>query len=192
MISEQTKNFLYPPGGILIWMLILIETFTFGIGIIVFLYQKSISPEVFESSQHTLNTNIGLINTILLLTSGFFVAEALRQLKLGNSEKSQNRLILSILFGAGFLILKWVEYYSKLEHGYDLSYNMFFLFYWLLTGFHFLHVLVGLVILSALLISIRKGRYHKGEYYDVESGTAFWHMCDLIWLLLFPILYLLI
>ena len=98
---------------------------------------------------------------------------------------------IGVLTGCGFLILKGIEFFDKLEHGYHLTYNSFFTFYWLLTGFHFIHVLVGIVILVVLAIYLRKGVYDKNNYFDVETGGAFWHMCDLIWLLLFPVLYLL-
>ncbi len=93
--------------------------------------------------------------------------------------------------GVLFLSIKGYEYYEKIEHGLTIDYDRFFTFYWLLTGFHFIHVMVGVVILLFLSTNIRKGNYSKNDYLDVESGGTFWHMCDLIWLLLFPALYLL-
>ena len=190
MDQINNKYFLYPPGGILIWLIILIELITFCAGLVAFVWEGNSSIEVFEVSRATLNNKIGLANTMLLLTSGFFVAEAVRYLKAGNYSKSQNWMLVSIILGVGFLILKSIEYYDKLQHGFDLSYNTFFTYYWLLTGFHFLHVVVGVVILSVLLMNIRKGVYHENETYDVETGATFWHLCDLIWLLLFPVIYL--
>lgn len=191
MDTINHKNFFYPTGGILIWIIILLEVITFCAGIITFAWQSNLSPEVFEVSQSTLNTKIGLANTLLLLSSGFFVAESVRYLKIGDRLKSQKWMSAAMLFGFGFLILKGFEYVDKLQHGFDLTHDGFFTFYWLLTGFHFFHVLVGLVILLALWFKMRQGVYHENNFLDIESGAAFWHMCDIIWLLLFPVLYLL-
>ena len=93
--------------------------------------------------------------------------------------------------GILFLFIKGYEFYDKIGHGLTIDYDSFFTFYWLLTGFHFIHVLVGVVILLFVARGIRKAVYSKDDYLDVESGGAFWHMCDLIWLFLFPVLYLL-
>ena len=190
METINHKQFFYPPGGILIWIIILVEVITFSAGIIAFAWEGSLSPEVFEASQGMLNTKIGLVNTLLLLTSGFFVAEAVRFLKAGNTIKSQQWMWVAMLLGVGFLVLKGVEYVGKIQHGFDLSHDTFFTYYWLLTGFHFLHVLTGLVILLVLTLKMRQGVYHQSNSLDIETGGAFWHMCDLIWLLLFPVLYL--
>ena len=190
METVDHKNFFYPPGGILIWIIILLEVVTFGAGIVAFAWQSNLSPELFEVSKSTLQVKIGLANTLLLLTSGFFVAEAVRYLKAGNSAKSQRWMWIAMVLGVGFLILKGVEYWDKIQHGFDLTHDAFFTFYWLLTGFHFVHVLTGLVILLVLTLKMKQGVYHADNSFDIESGAAFWHMCDLVWLLLFPVLYL--
>ncbi len=191
METINHKKFFYPPGGILIWIIIVLEVITFCAGIITYAWQSSSLPEIFEASQKTLNPKIGLVNTLLLLTSGFLIAESVRYLKIGERMKSQNWMSGAMIFGVGFLLLKGYEYVGKLHQGYDLTHDAFFTFYWLLTGFHFFHVLVGLVILFVLWSKIRQGIYHENKILDVESGAAFWHMCDIIWLLLFPVLYLL-
>ncbi len=191
MSTIDHKKFFYPPGGILIWIIILIEVITFCAGIIAFLWQRSLTLDLFEEAKSTVNINIGLTNTLLLLISGYFVAESVRILKFGNSWKSLKSMWMAMIFGIGFLILKGLEYWVKLEQGFDLTYNTFYTYYWLLTGFHFLHVLVGLIILSVLSFKIKRGDYNENKFYDIEPGAAFWHMCDIIWLLLFPIIYLL-
>ena len=94
---------------------------------------------------------------------------------------------LTILGGLLFLALKTIEYYFKIEAGLTLDHNTFFTFYWLLTGFHVIHVLVGIVILGYFYFSLK-----NQEIEDIEAGAAFWHMCDLIWLLLFPVIYLIL
>ena len=132
---------------------------------------------------------IGTINTILLLTSGFFVAKGIHFFKAANIKKTLFYFNCAMLGGFGFLVLKSFEYYEKLQAGLHMDYNSFFRFYWLLTGFHFIHVLVGLVILLVITFSIRK-KQTEASFEDIEASASFWHMCDLIWLLLFPILCL--
>ena len=183
-------QFFYPPGGILIWMIIVVELLTFTAGLGAYAWQRSLSPEAFSISQSTLNITAGFINTLVLLSSGFFIAEAVYLLKKGRVRSSLHHIAISISLGIAFLFIKGSEYSDKLSHGYDLTHDSFFTFYWLLTGFHFLHVLTGVVILSVLAVKIHKGIYNHENYLDVETGAAFWHLCDLIWLMLYPALYL--
>ncbi|MCF8252090.1 MAG: cytochrome c oxidase subunit 3 [Saprospiraceae bacterium] len=184
------KKFFYPPGGILIWMIILVELVTFTAGIGAFVWQRSLAPGLFAESQQHLSTTTGLINTLVLLTSGYFMAEAVRFLKLGETRESLRRMLAALLLGIAFLTIKGNEYAGKLAQGLDLTHDTFFTFYWLLTGFHFMHVLAGSVIISVLALKTRRGAYHQNNYLDIETGAAFWHLCDIIWLLLFPVLYL--
>ncbi len=181
------KNIYYPPGGILIWILIFLELLTFGIALVILVAGSKENPQKFYESASHLNATYGAINTVFLLTSGFFMATSVKLFKKGDSKKSNFYLKLTILGGILFLILKSIEYSQKIEAGLTLGYDTFFNFYWLLTGFHVIHVLVGLVILTLLHFNIKKP---NANIEDFEASAAFWHMCDLIWLLLFPILYL--
>ncbi len=183
------KNIFYPPGGILIWILIILELITFSAALIALAVSSKEDPVLFHQSRLMLNVVYGTVNTLFLLTSGYFMAVAIRNLKQKNIERTLFFIKLAMSGGVLFLLLKGLEYYQKIEHGITLGYNTFFNFYWLLTGFHVIHVTVGLVILLFLLFGIKK----KKIYYDIldaEAGAAFWHLCDLIWLLLFPMLYL--
>lgn len=188
----NNKSIYYPPGGILIWIIIILEILTFTIAIGAFLYHKNDNYDLFIQSQAMLNKTYGMVNTIVLITGGFMMATSLRLLKSGNNIKSLAWIRGASGMGLLFLFIKGYEYYEKIVHGLTIDYDHFFSFYWLLTGFHFIHVLVALVILLFMARGIRKGTYSKNDYLDVESGAAFWHMCDLIWLLLFPALYLLV
>ncbi len=181
------KNFYYPPGGILIWILISVELLTFGMALIALVFMSKEDPELFHQSRLLLNASFGATNTIFLLTSGFFMATTVHLFKKGNFDKASVYLNLTMLGGVLFLILKSFEYYHKIENGYLIDHNTFFTFYWLLTGFHVIHVLVGLVILIIFKFTLK-----KLETEDLEAGAAFWHMCDLIWLLLFPVIYLIL
>ncbi|CAM3872818.1 cytochrome c oxidase subunit 3 [Flavobacterium sinopsychrotolerans] len=183
------KNIYYPPGGILMWIIIFLELLTFGMALVAFVYYGKEQPELFHQSRLQLNTTFGAINTIFLLTSGFFMANAVLEFKNNNRLKSSLYFKLTMLGGTLFLILKGVEYSHKIDSGISLDTNMFFTFYWMLTGFHLIHVIMGLVILIWTNYGMMKKNSDTGID-DVEACAAFWHMCDLIWLLLFPVLYL--
>ncbi|HSI77142.1 MAG TPA: cytochrome c oxidase subunit 3 [Lunatimonas sp.] len=183
------KNIFYPPGGVLLWIIIILELVTFGLGIGGLVYYGKLEPELFHKSRLLLNAPLGMLNTIVLLVSGYFMANTVAKLRSGKLAASKRSLAMTILGGLMFVGLKSWEYLEKLPLGIEMADNMFFTFYWLLTGFHLTHVLVGLVILAVQWFRI-KNKSASLEVADAESGAAFWHMCDLIWLLLFPSLYL--
>ncbi len=183
------KNIYYPPGGILIWIIIFLELITFGAALIAMVHYGNQEFELFHNSSLKLNTTFGMINTIFLLTSGFLMAISVVELKKGNKIKFKKLLLLTMLFGLLFLGLKSFEYHEKINEGLTLGYNTFFTFYWMLTLFHVIHVLVGLVILGSVYFGISKKR-STTLIEDVEASATFWHMCDLIWILLFPVIYL--
>ena len=183
------KNLYFPPGGILMWIIIFLELITFGMALVAFAIYGNEEAVLFHESRMHLNTTFGAVNTIFLLTSGLFMALAVHKFKENNLTKSSFYFKLTMPGGLLFLILKSVEYYHIIESGITVDTNTFFAFYWLLTGFNVLHVLMGLVI----LIWTNNGMMKKNsdtEVVDVEACAAFWHMGDLIWLLLFPVLYL--
>ena len=184
------KNIYYPPGGILIWIIIFLELFTFAAALIAMVFYGKQEAELFHNSRLQLNATYGMLNTIFLLTSGYFMAVSVAELKRKNIEKFKKLLLLTMFFGILFLILKTIEYNGKIAEGLDISYNTFFTFYWMLTLFHVIHVLVGLVILTSVYFGIKK-KNSTTTIEDVEASAAFWHMCDLIWILLFPVIYLL-
>lgn len=177
-----------PPGGPLIWFVIFMELVTFIAGIFFFFSYKQDNQQLFLEMQSKLNLNYAVINTLFLVTSGYFVALALNSLKNNLRSISRKQLFVGIILGAGFLVLKSIEYSEKLSQGYDTSYNHFFTFYWFLTFFHFAHVLFATFIL--LFIFFKISRHEDDEISTFEVGASLWHMCDLIWILLFPTLFL--
>ena len=187
--SINHKNLYYPPGGILMWIVIFLELFTFGIALVAMILYSKDEPEVFHTSRLLLNSTFGAINTLFLITSGFLMAKSVAFFKEKNTAKTLLYLKLTMLGGVLFLLLKSVEYYGKIDAGLTMGYNTFFSFYWMLTLFHVIHVVVGLVILISIYFGIKKEN-NSTKLEDVEASAAFWHMCDLIWLLLFPVIYL--
>ena len=190
-VNPSHKLINYPPGGILIWFLMLLEIFTFLGAILVFLsYKKDLTDEFLKSKQ-LLNPIVGTINTIILITSGYFMAISVNYLRMNNNKKSAQLMLVGTLLGLSFLMIKGFEFYHKIDSGIGFSYNTFFTFYWLMTGFHFVHVLFGVGLLSYMYFAVKNKKYNATEIFDVEASAAYWHLCDLIWILIFPILYLL-
>ena len=99
-------------------------------------------------------------------------------------------LIAAIAMGCVFLVVKSAEYSHHYQHGINLRTNLFYMFYFSLTFFHFMHVLMGMVILSAIAIKTRQGCYSAREHTGVETGASYWHMVDIVWLVLFPLVYI--
>jgi len=190
LVKQNENKIYYPPGGILIWFLIILEVFTFLGAILVFVYYRGNNLEQFTTSQEVLSPIIGTINTIILITSGYFMAISVNKLRENNTEKSASYMLIGLFLGILFLVIKGFEFYQKIDLGYGFSYNEFFTFYWLMTGFHFVHVLFGVILLTYMSRAVKKKKYNSETMFDVEASATYWHMCDLIWILIFPVLYL--
>lgn len=189
-IENKEGSIYYPPGGILIWFLIILELFTFLGAALIFVYYRKNMLQEFTESKALLNPIVGTVNTIILITSGYFMANSIQHLKVDNNRKSALFMLIGLLLGIAFLGIKGVEFYHKIELGIGFSYNTFFTFYWLMTGFHFVHVLFGVGLLAYMYKAVKKKGYNSENMFDVEASATYWHMCDLIWILIFPVLYL--
>ena len=185
----NSKNIFYPPGGIPMWIIVFLELITFGMALIAMAVYSKQEPQISHNSRLLLNTTFGAINTVFLITSGFFMVLSVQYFKENKLDKTKIYLKLTILGGLLFLALKGLEYYQKMEAGLTIGFDTFFTFYWMLTLFHVIHVVVGLVILFSVHIALNKKKSNL-KLEDFESSATFWHMCDLIWLLLFPLIYL--
>lgn len=118
------------------------------------------------------------------------MANGIAALRNGVPIHAARLIVAAIGSGFGFMILKGVEYSEKMQHGIGFGDDSFITLYFLLTGFHFIHILVATVLLLAMWRGILCGKYDARSHFDVESSGIFWHMCDLIWLLLYPVIYL--
>ncbi|BFM07053.1 cytochrome c oxidase subunit 3 [Halioxenophilus aromaticivorans] len=174
-----------------IWIFVCLDLSIFFLFFLVFVLERHAAIEVFSKSQASLNETIGFINTLVLITSSWLFVMALRVLE-RNPLKAKNLLLLSIALGVLFSILKLYEYYEKFSAGISVVENTFYTFYFLLTFIHFCHVIGGLVALSMLFLWV-SARYKTPDYCkDVgESIGIYWHMVDLLWVMLFMLLYLL-
>lgn len=179
------------PGDLAMWFFILAELSVFAILILAFAVTQALKPQLFGESRLLLNTSTGLAMTLSLLTAGLFAALAQEQVRRSRSRQGAVLLLAALLAGSVYVVLKLTEYQHLLASGLGMEHNTFFTLYWILTGFHFLHVLLGMVILGCLAERCRRGLYSEDNRSGFESGVLYWHMVDLIWVVLFPLVYVL-
>lgn len=180
---SDTSVFDELPGDLMIWVLIVSELLVFGAGLAAFLSVRLTDPEGFALAQDALHRTGAGLNTVVLITSGALAALALRLREAARRGLARLALLAAASLGVVFLIIKGTEYASKAEAGITWDTHPFFTFYYLLTGFHAAHVVAGVVVL--LLVAWQDAPR------NIEDGAAFWHMVDLVWVLLFPVIYLL-
>jgi len=178
------------PGDLAIWFFIFMELLVFGIFFIVYAVMRLQNIEMFNQYQLTLNRELGAANTLLLITSSYFVVRAVHAIKHNNVNHCICWLYAALAGGTGFLILKSIEYFDKFSAGISLTTNTFYMFYLSLTMFHFLHVILGMIILFAVALKAKHGAYNAENYTGVETGASYWHMVDLVWIILFPLVYI--
>ncbi|NQY27704.1 MAG: cytochrome c oxidase subunit 3 family protein [Piscirickettsiaceae bacterium] len=166
------------------------ELLVFALFFITYAVMRMQNIELFNHYQLTLNREIGLANTLLLITSSYFVVRAVHTIRDNNVQGCIQWLYAALAGGAGFLILKSFEYYDKFSAGINLETNTFYMFYLSLTLFHFLHVILGMIILFAIVIKAKRGAYNAQNHTGVETGASYWHMVDLVWIILFPLVYI--
>ncbi len=188
--SAAAEGDRYPPGDLAVWFFIFAELLAFGALFLAYAFTRAAHVEIFDAGQQTLNKTFGVINTLALITGSYFVVRALVAIQAGLQARCVRWLGAAIAAGGVFAVLKLIEFHDKFAIGISLSTDTFYMFYLILTGFHFMHVLLGMVVLAAVLRNARRGRYSATEYVGVETAGAFWHMVDLVWIILFPLLYL--
>lgn len=178
-----------PPGDLAIWFFIYAELLAFGIFFLSYAFARAYNVELFNDSQRFLNRESGAINTVVLITSSYFVVRAVAAIRAGWSRQCAYWLGAAISLGAVFLVIKLFEFHDKFSAGISLSTNTFYMFYLSLTIFHFMHVILGMVILAAVMLKALRGGYTAEQHTGVETGASYWHMVDLVWLILFPLVY---
>lgn len=178
-----------PPGDLAIWIFILAELLVFGIFFLAYAFARRHNVELFDHYQATLDRRSGFINTVALITSSYFVVRAVGAVRVDNTRGCARWLWGAFAMGCVFVVVKLMEFGHHLSHGVSLSTNTFYMFYLSLTFFHFMHVLLGMVIVGFMALKAGRGGYGAADHYGVESGASYWHMVDLVWLVLFPLVY---
>lgn len=179
----------YPPGDLAIWIFILAELAAFAAFFGAYAFTRMHHVELFNTYQLTLDRRAALINTVALITSSYFVVRAVADMRNGDNRGCTAWLVAAIGMGGVFLAVKVAEYAHHLSQGIRLSTNTFYMFYLSLTFFHFMHVIMGMIILSAVAVKAARGGYSAAKHTGVDTGASYWHMVDLVWLILFPLVY---
>ncbi|MGV0791419.1 cytochrome c oxidase subunit 3 [Mycolicibacterium sp. XJ1819] len=174
------------PGDIHMWVMVLGDLIIFSGYFVIFMVYRAMHPEEFLRAQQHLNVNIGVLNTVILLTSSWFVARAVLATRAGNHRQAIRMIYAGGCGGVLFIVFKTYEWYSKIEVGHTVS-EMFYSFYYVVTGVHLVHVLIGLIALGALVRELRTPWRRRASI--VEQGAIYWHMVDLLWVIIFGLLY---
>jgi nitric oxide reductase NorE protein len=178
------------PGVDGVWVFIGADLVIFAILFMSFMQDRLKNPAVFEASRQTLNMHLGGIDTLILLTSSWSVALAVQAMKRDQIDREPRLLLGGALTGLMFMASKSIEYFQKFAHGITPGTNPFYMWYFTLTGIHLVHVVVGTSLLTYLWIRSRRGTYDHLHRAVPESVASYWHLVDLLWIMIFPLLYL--
>lgn len=183
----------YHGAKLAIWVFLATEVHLFGGLFCTFAVFRWKYFEEFNHHAHSLNWTMGLVNTIVLLTSSYFMVRAVDAAQKGLNKRVAFWLELTFLCGLIFFVVKYNEYAAKLSHEPPIlpSTHIFWGLYYCMTGVHALHVLVGMALMVWLYILAKKDRFRVTYYTPVEIVGLYWHLVDVIWIYLFPLLYLL-
>lgn len=188
-LSEKATAPRHLPGDLIIWIFILAELTTFAVFFLVYAFARARNVALFNESQLSLDLNLGAINTILLITGSWFVVLAAQAVRKDRARRGAGYLIAGMGCGLAFLAVKLIEYSAKFAAGVSMSTNTFFMFYFSLTFFHFMHVILGMVFLGIVLVKTLQGAYGSHDHQTLDSAAVYWHMVDLLWIVLFPLVY---
>lgn len=171
------------------WLFLASEVMFFSGFFGMYIILRFAHPELLATRE--LSVPLGMLNTLVLITSSFTMVLAVSGAKSGNQKALSRNLLLTAALALVFLVVKYFEYTAKFHHGLFPSTNLFYGCYYTLTGFHGLHVLLGIFVLLGIWWKGRKGRYTPEHHSPVEMAGLYWHFVDLVWIFLFPALYLL-
>jgi nitric oxide reductase NorE protein len=174
-----------------IWFFIAGDLCLFTVIFLLFMTGRMHAPAVFGRSRETLHLDLGVVNTLVLITSSYFMARAVVASRHRVRAQVVRNLSLALGIGSIFAVVKVFEYGSLFKAGISPVTNDFFMYYFVLTGLHLLHYLGGILALLVTLARARKRDLNAGYTRWIESVGVYWHMVDLIWIFLFPMLYLL-
>jgi len=199
-MDHQTEH--YDPVGARfgMWVFLCTEILLFGGLFIVYSVLRHQYFQSFHDAAEHLNVVIGTINTVVLLASSAAVAMSITAIQKGDSKLALKLLAITIFCALIFMVNKYFEWSGKIHDGIypgsglmvelDRGYLLYYSLYFFMTGLHALHILIGLTLLIVIVIRIKSGRINKERYVLLENGALYWHLVDLIWIFLFPLLYL--
>jgi cytochrome c oxidase subunit 3 len=197
-VPEEVRD--YTGAKLGMWLFILSELLLFGGMFILYSAYRYKNPVDFHHASEELDVILGTLNTIILLTSSLTMAISVSALQAGRSRLSAFLLMATIAFGLLFLLNKGIEWTTKIDHGiYPNSPTLltrakgeilFFGLYYVMTGLHGLHVLIGVGVLSVMLFFLLKEKITQSHFAGLENSGLYWHLVDIIWIFLYPLFYL--
>jgi cytochrome c oxidase subunit 3 len=199
-VHNNSEQFDKETGKLGMWIFLFTELFLFGGLFLVYAVFRTKYSADFHTAAAELNTFIGTLNTVFLLTSSMTVAMSITAIQKNNRDLAMLLVFVTLILAALFMVNKYLEWSHKFEFrifpGSPVLKTMgrgellFFGLYYMMTGLHALHVFVGMVLLSINLLKIKIGKVNQGHYLLLENSGLYWHLVDLIWIFLFPLLYL--
>lgn len=182
------------------WLFLLTEVLLFGGMFLAYANYRFMHPQLFRLAALELNTALGTLNTIVLLTSSLTVVLSIVAMKRNSRKLALFYLGTTLVLACVFLTIKYIEWSTKIHHGiYPGSEELlsktngeilFFGLYYVMTGLHALHVIIGMIILAFMFVFIYRGSITHDNYVKLENSGLYWHLVDLIWIFLFPLFYL--
>jgi len=185
-----------------LWIFLVTEVLLFGGLFVAYGVFRAWNPEMFYNAHRSLNVFLGALNTVILISSSVTMALAIRSIQLDDQPKTVRFLIATIILAAAFLVVKYFEYNHKIHLGQlpgkfytfrgieGTNPHLFFTIYFAMTGLHALHIIGGMSVLIWLTLKTSRGRFSAEYYTPVELAGLYWHFVDLVWIYLFPLLYL--
>jgi nitric oxide reductase NorE protein len=175
------------PGQPDMWVLVLFEALVFTAYFAVYLYHRAAYSGLFLRSQSALSPWLGTLDTLLLLTSSMLMLRCVQAARAGAFRSATVNAYLTAALGAAFLILKITEWFLLVRGGRTFASNQFFMYYFFLTGIHLLHLLIGFITLGVIIYQLRSPQRRSPEL--IETCATYWHTVDLLWVLIFSLLY---
>lgn len=185
--GERIDGVRFVPGQPDMWVFVLFEAFVFTSYFTVYVIRRTQSPDLFLQSQARLDLRVGVFNTLVLLVSSWSVARSVQAAREGSFRAALNNAYLTMLFGFVFLVSKVLEWSTEIGRGFSFTTDEFFSFYYFLTAIHFLHLLIGFVVLGVAVHQLRSPAARSQEL--VETCATYWHTIDFLWVLIFALLY---
>ena len=189
-LADTGKRARFVPGQPDMWAFVLFETLVFTAYFGFYLFSRARRPELFLHAQAHLDLRIGVFNTLVLLLSSWSVARCVQSARAGAYRAALRDVFVTAAFAAVFLFCKVFEWARLVGTGNGLDSNDFFTYYFFLTGIHFVHLLIGFVVLGVIVYQLRSAATRPRESQEiVETCATYWHTVDFLWVLIFALLY---
>jgi nitric oxide reductase NorE protein len=189
-LAEKNKGTRFVPGQPDMWVFVLFETLIFTAYFGFYLFYRARNSELFLHSQAQLDLRIGVFNTLILLLSSWSVARCVQSSRAGAYRAALRDVFITAVLAAMFAFSKMFEWTHLVHAGNGLDSNDFFMYYFFLTGIHFVHLLIGFVVLGVIVYQLRSSApKSQGSQELVETCATYWHTVDFLWVLIFALLY---